>query len=91
MNSFELYNPTKVIFGVDSYSKIDSEIPREARVLLTYGAGSIKNNGVYDAVVKQLGSRVVFEFGDIEPNPSLQTLEKALSLMKSQNYLRNRQ
>ncbi len=85
MNSFELYNPTKVIFGVDSYSKIDSEIPREARVLMTYGAGSIKNNGVYDAVMKQLGNRVVFEFGDIEPNPSLQTLEKALSLMKSES------
>jgi NADP-dependent alcohol dehydrogenase len=53
MNSFEWYNPTKIIFGEDSFEKISKEIPKNARILVTYGGGSIFKNGIYDAIKKQ--------------------------------------
>jgi NADP-dependent alcohol dehydrogenase len=83
MNSFEWYNPTKIIFGEDSFEKISKEIPENARILLTYGGGSIFKNGIYDAVKKQLNSFYVEEFGGIEPNPTYQTLKKAIEQIKA--------
>lgn len=81
MNSFELYNPTKLIFGIDAYTRIAQEIPDGAHVLMTYGGGSIKTNGVYDAVKNELKSFKVTEFGGIEPNPTYETLSKALQVI----------
>ena len=46
MKNFKFYNPTKIIFGEGTIKEIAGEIPREARVLLTYGGGSIKRNGL---------------------------------------------
>ena len=83
MNSFEWYNPTKIIFGEDSFEKISKEIPKNARILMTYGGGSIFKNGIYDAIKKQLDGFYVEEFGGIEPNPSYQTLKKAIELIKT--------
>jgi NADP-dependent alcohol dehydrogenase len=85
MNSFELYNPTKLIFGLDSFSKIAHEIPKNAKILMTYGGGSIKKNEVYDAVIKELVNFDLIEFGGIEPNPSYETLSKALEIIKNEN------
>jgi NADP-dependent alcohol dehydrogenase len=85
MNAFELYNPTKLIFGIDSFSKIANEIPKDAKVLMTYGGGSIKQNGVYDAITKELAHLNVVEFGGIEPNPTFETLSKALEIIKNEN------
>ncbi len=89
MNPFELYNPTKIIFGKDAYTKISSEIPKDPKILMTYGGGSIKENGVYDQVIAQLKDHIVIEFGGIEPNPTLQTLNKALEIIQQEgiNYL----
>lgn len=82
MNSFELYNPTKLIFGMDAYEKIGREIPQDKKILMTYGGGSIFNNGVYEKVKEQLKTHEVIEFGGIEPNPTLETLTKALEIIK---------
>lgn len=85
MNPFELYNPTKLIFGPESFLKISHEIPKDVKLLLTYGGGSIKENGVYDNVMSQLAGYDVIEFCGIEPNPSYETLSKAVELIKSTN------
>ena len=85
MNAFELYNPTKLIFGLDSFSKIAHEIPKNAKILMTYGGGSVKKNGVYDAIIKELENFDLIEFGGIEPNPSYNTLSKALEIIKNEN------
>jgi NADP-dependent alcohol dehydrogenase len=85
MNPFELYNPTKLIFGTESYLRISHEIPEGAKVLLTYGGGSIKSNGVYDAVLKELKNFQVIEFGGIEANPTFETLSIALEIIKKEN------
>ncbi len=78
MNNFEFYNPTRIIFGKGTIPDIDSHIPENARVLMCYGGGSIKTNGVYEQVVSALGDRIFFEFGGIEPNPDYDTLIKAV-------------
>jgi NADP-dependent alcohol dehydrogenase len=85
MNPFELYNPTKLIFGTESYLRISHEIPEGAKVLLTYGGGSIKSNRVYDAVLKELKNFQVIEFGGIEANPTFETLSIALEIIKKEN------
>jgi len=85
MNPFELYNPTKLIFGTDAYSKIAKEIPINAKILMTYGGGSIKQNGVYAQVIEQLKGFEVIEFEGIEPNPTFETLSKAVEIIKKEN------
>ena len=50
MNNFDFKNPTKIIFGKDSIGKLENEIPKNAKVLLLYGGGSIKKNGIYKQV-----------------------------------------
>ena len=78
MNNFELNNPTKIVFGSDSMGKIAELIrPFGNKVLLTYGGGSIKKNGIYEKVIKQLNDFEVKEFGGIEPNPRVETIRKA--------------
>lgn len=84
MNSFELYNPVRVFFGEGQVAHIDEQIPKDARVLLTYGGGSIHRTGVYDAVRHALGARYVVDFGGIEPNPHYETLIKALPIIASE-------
>jgi NADP-dependent alcohol dehydrogenase len=88
MNNFEYYNPTKVVFGKDTYEQIPQEISKHTpkkKVLLTYGGGSIKENGVYDKVVKALQEFEIIEFGGIEPNPEYDTLMKAVKLVKEED------
>lgn len=85
MNPFEIYNPTKIIFGPESYLRISHEIPKDAKILLTYGGGSIMQNGVYDQVMEQLKGYDVIEFGGIEPNPIYETLSKAVEVIKKEN------
>ena len=84
MNNFEFYNPTKYVFGKDQTEKLSKLIPSESKVLLVYGGGSIKKNGVYDAVTKALKGYEVVEFGGIEPNPRYETLMKAVKIIKDQ-------
>jgi len=85
MNNFDLYNPTKYIFGKDQIARLQTEVPANAKVLMLYGGGSIKKNGVYDQVVAALAEHEVIEFSGIEPNPQFNTLCKALDVIKKQN------
>ncbi|HZH86720.1 MAG TPA: iron-containing alcohol dehydrogenase [Brumimicrobium sp.] len=86
MNNFEYYNPTKVIFGKGTYEQIPTNIKEFTtgkRIMITYGGGSIKKNGVYDAVMKSLADYDVVEFSGIEANPEYDTLMKAVERIKA--------
>lgn len=85
MNNFEFQNPTKIIFGKDTIQKLEQEIPKDAKVLLLYGGGSIKKNGIYNQVIKALAKVEVIEFGGIPANPEYDTLMEALKIIKSEN------
>lgn len=84
MENFVFYNPVKILFGKGQIANIGTEIPPEAKILITYGGGSIKANGVYDQVKSALAGRNVFEFGGIEPNPHLETLMQAVELIRKE-------
>lgn len=85
MNNFEYYNPVKAVFGKGQISKLPDLIPSNSKVLLTFGGGSIKKNGVYDQVMTALKDYTIIEFGGIEPNPQYDTLMKATDLAKTEN------
>ena len=80
MNNFEFFNPTRIIFGRGTIQKLNEHMSQDAIVLICYGGGSIKKNGVYDQVISALNGREVYEFGGIEPNPDYDTLLKAIDL-----------
>jgi len=85
MNNFEFKNPTKIIFGKGKIVNLTKEIPVNAKVLLLYGGGSIKENGVYVQVKNALSSFDVVEFGGIPANPEYAILMDALKVIKTQN------
>ena len=78
MNNFTYSFTTKLVFGKNSIEKIYSLIPKGSRVMMTYGGGSIKRNGVYDAVKNKVD--IICEFGGIEPNPHYETIMKAVAI-----------
>ena len=84
MENFVFYNPVKILFGKGQIANIAAEIPADAKILLIYGGGSIKSNGVYDQVKSALAGRNITEFGGIEPNPHLETLLKAVELVRKE-------
>lgn len=85
MNNFEFRNPTKILFGQGQIAKLSKEIDKNRKILLTYGGGSIKKNGVYDQVMKALEGYNVIEFGGIEANPDYNTLMRAVEICKKEN------
>lgn len=89
MNTFLYNNPTKIIFGRGQVEKIKDEIPAYGRrILLLYGGGSIKKNGLYDQVTKALSEITdvyVVEQSGVEPNPRLTTVNKGIDLIKENN------
>ena len=80
MNNFTFQNPVKLIFGKGSIAKLAKEIPADKKIMVTFGGGSVKKNGVYDQVVAALKGRDFVEFWGIEPNPKIETLRKAIAL-----------
>lgn len=84
MNNFNFQNPTKIIFGKDQISTLSSEIPANAKVLILYGGGSIKKNGIYEQVISALKDFTVVEFGGIPSNPEYSILLKALRVIKEE-------
>lgn len=89
MENFAFYNPVKILFGKGQIANIAAEIPVDAKILVTYGGGSIKTNGVYEQVKAALTGRTFLEFGGIEANPHLETLLKAVELIRAEgvNFL----
>lgn len=82
MNNFVYHNPTKLVFGKGQIARLAELIPAEKHVMITFGGGSVKRNGVYEQVVNALAGRDFVEFWGIEPNPSVETLRKAIALGK---------
>ena len=84
MRNFVYHNPTKVAFGKGSIAKLPKFLP-EGKIMLLYGGGSIKRNGIYDQVTSALEGRDVVEFSGIEANPEFDTLVKATKVAQEQN------
>eukprot|EP01086_Lenisia_limosa_P012772 TRINITY_DN41358_c0_g1_i1.p1 TRINITY_DN41358_c0_g1~~TRINITY_DN41358_c0_g1_i1.p1 ORF type:complete len:391 (-),score=93.89 TRINITY_DN41358_c0_g1_i1:32-1204(-) len=85
MRSFDFYNPVEVIFGEDRVTELAKAVPKDAKVLLTFGQGSIKRNGTYDKIISALEGHTVIPFGGIEPNPEYDTLMKAVDIAKKED------
>ncbi len=85
MNNFTFHNPTKLIFGKETISKLSKEIPLDKTILVTFGGGSVKKNGVYEQVINALKEHTYHEFWGIEPNPSIETLREAIAAGKEHN------
>ena len=88
MKNFTYHNPTKIIFGKDSENNVGEEIAGYGKkILLVYGAGSIKKNGLYDRVVESLKRQKIscFELSGIKPNPHLSSVREGISICRENN------
>ncbi|SES16026.1 iron-containing alcohol dehydrogenase [Psychrobacillus sp. OK032] len=87
MNAFSFYNPVKLIFGKGQLAKLSNELVSYGRkVLVVYGGGSIKKNGLYDQVMATLkeANMQVFELPGVEPNPRLSTAKRGAEICKKE-------
>lgn len=82
---FSYLNPTLIHFGEGQIAKVATEISQDKKVIVIYGGGSIKHNGVYDQVKAALKDHTWVEFSGVEPNPTKETLDKAVAIIKEQN------
>ena len=85
MNKFVWYNPTKILFGEGAVEKMADELAGVGKnILLTYGGGSIKRNGIYDKVTQILASlgKNVFELSGIMPNPRKEIVYEGIDICK---------
>ncbi len=85
MKNFVFQNPTKLVFGKGQIAGLPDLIPGNATLMMTFGGGSVKRNGVYRQVTDALKGRRYIEFWGIEPNPHVETLRKAIDLGKQNN------
>ncbi|MFT7395956.1 MAG: alcohol dehydrogenase YqhD (iron-dependent ADH family) [Flavobacterium sp.] len=84
MLNFELYNPTKLVFGKGQIEKLGDLVPKGAKILLAYGGGSIFKNGIHEQVINNLKGHEIVEFSGIEANPHFETLMKAVAIVKEE-------
>lgn len=87
MENFVFHNPTKLIFGKDQLEQLKAEVSNYGKkVLLVYGGGSIKKNGLYDRVLSLLSEVEVevHELSGVEPNPRLSTAQKGVEICKKE-------
>ena len=82
MNNFIYHNPTELVVGKGQIARLAKLIPADKRIMITFGGGSVKRNGVYEQVIRALEGREVVEFWGIEANPSVETLRRAIALGK---------
>ncbi|WP_163526719.1 iron-containing alcohol dehydrogenase [Halobacillus ihumii] len=85
MDAFTFHNPTKLIFGKNQIEQLTEQLPSHIKnILIVYGGGSIKKNGVYDRVMKELNKTTVqvHELAGVDPNPKLSTVRKGVELCK---------
>jgi NADP-dependent alcohol dehydrogenase len=85
MNNFELYNPTTLVFGQGQIAKLRDLVPKDVKIMLAYGGGSIFKNGVYDQVKTALEGFDLVEFGGIEPNPHFETMMSAVEIVRRED------
>lgn len=84
MNNFTLHTPTRILFGRGQVAHLRHEIPPGSKILITYGGGSIKKNGILDQIMNELPGVTISTFGGIEPNPAYETLLKAVEQVKAE-------
>lgn len=84
MENFSFQNPVKLIMGKGTIASLKDEIPSDKKIMITFGGGSVKKNGVYDQVKAALSGHNTIEFWGIEPNPAIETLRKAIALGKEE-------
>jgi NADP-dependent alcohol dehydrogenase len=85
MDNFIFHNPTKLVFGRGQIAELPGLIPANTRLMVTFGGGSVKLNRVYEQVSAALADRNYIEFWGIEPNPTVETLRKAITQAKEEN------
>jgi len=87
MDSFTFYNPVKLHFGENALEKLSNELAQHGKkVLVVYGGGSVKKNGVYNAVIEKLqeADKTIFELSGVEPNPRVETARLGIDLCKKE-------
>ena len=85
LGNFTYHNPTKLYFGEDALNNLKQELPKYGKtVQLIYGGGSIKKNGIYDAVVKILkeNGKEIVEDGGVMPNPTVKKLKEGVEIAR---------
>lgn len=89
MKNFTFYNPVKIVFGKGTINQLETLLPLDKKILLVYGGGSIKKNGVYDQIKSATNNHQVVEFSGIEANPEYKTCMKAVEVIKKEgiNYI----
>jgi len=86
MDNFKFHAYTEVLFGKGQIQQLPAVLSKYGKnVLLAYGSGSIKKNGIYDSIQSLLSEFNVIDFSDIEPNPHLKTVERGRDLCLSHN------
>ncbi|MBR2278865.1 MAG: iron-containing alcohol dehydrogenase [Eubacterium sp.] len=88
LGNFSYHNPTKLYFGENSLDYLNEELPKYGKtVQLIYGGGSIKKNGIYDAIVKILkdNGKTVVEDGGVMPNPTVEKLHEGVKIARENN------
>lgn len=84
MNNFDYQNPVRIVFGKGTIARLSDLIDPDRRIMMTYGGGSIRQNGVYEQVVAALRDHTVVEFGGIEPNPTYETCMEAVEIARAE-------
>ena len=88
LGNFQYCNPTKLYFGDDSLKFLNTELPKYGEnVVLVYGGGSIKKNGIYDEVVEILkaNGKNIFEIPGVMPNPTVEKLFEGVEIARKAN------
>ena len=88
LGNFSYSNPTKLYFGEDSLNYLDQELSKYGKkILLTYGGGSIKKNGIYEAVIEVLkkNGKEIVELSGVMPNPTSEKLAEGCKLARDEN------
>ena len=86
LGNFSYCNPTKLYFGADSLHYLNDELPKYGKnVVLVYGGGSIKKNGIYDKVVEILkaNGKNVAEIAGVMPNPTIDKLYEGIEIARA--------
>ncbi|OPA74547.1 iron-containing alcohol dehydrogenase [Campylobacter pinnipediorum] len=83
--NFTYKNPTLIEFGKGKIANLKTLIPKDRTILFLYGGGSIKRNGIYEQVINALQNHNFVEFGGVEPNPTKETLDKAVLFARENN------
>ena len=84
MLNFTYYNPTRILFGKGTIAELERLVPRDNKVLLLFGGGSVRRNGVYDQVRRALHQHAVVERGGIQSNPHYETCLEALATVRAE-------